>query len=108
MVTNHSLTRAKERLGLSRGYAVNFIERGINRGKDSSNFKADEKIWLESRSLHGCNALVYNGACLIVSPAGACITIYKLPAWFGRKRQFDHHKEKVKNAIKYQRMWYAA
>ena len=109
MMSHHSLDRAKERLGFNRKYAASIIERGIQRGQTSCSFKSgSEKDWLEKRSRYGFQALAYNGLCIIVSPEGTCVTVYKLPTWFGKKVRFDHRNKRIRNSARYQKMCYVA
>ncbi len=105
MTSLHSLSRAKERLGLNRKYAVRFIETAIKRGRTADDFStADERRWLERHSQYGCRAIAYNGSCLIVSDDETCVTIYELPRWFGQPKRYDQHKRRIRNYVKYWRM----
>lgn len=109
MTSRHSLERAKERLGFNRKYASSVIENGIQRGRAACRFKPGaEKEWLANRSQHGCQALAYNGLCIIVSLDGNCVTVYRLPQWFGKKARFDHRNRRIRNCAKYQKMCYIA
>lgn len=109
MTSHHCLDRAKERLGLNHKYAASIIERGIQRGQTSSSFRSgSEKDWLEKRSRCGFQALAYNGMCIIVSSDGNCVTVYKLPTWFGKKVRFDHRNKRIRNCARYQKMCYIA
>ena len=105
MVSYHSRQRAKERLGINDSAAVSMIEKGMQRGHGSEDFKKiKERLWLEKKSIAGYQALVYNGCCLIVSPDGVCITVYELPHWFGKKSKFDHNGKRIRNYARYFRM----
>ena len=105
MTSLHSLKRAKERLGFNRKKAASIIEKAIKRGRVACTFRPGaEREWLEKRSQNGCQALVYNGLCIIVSPTGNCVTVYELPQWFGKKAYFDHRKRRIRNCAKYQKM----
>lgn len=105
MTSHHSLKRAKERLGFNRKYAASVIENGIRRGQPACNFRPGaEKKWLERRSQQGCEALAYNGLCIIVSPDGNCVTVYELPRWFGKKVRFDRRNRRIRNRVRYQKM----
>ena len=105
MTSRHSLERAKERLGFNRKYAASIIENGIQRGQAACSFRVGaEREWLEKRSQNGCQALVYNGLCIIVSPNGNCVTVYELPPWFGKKVRFDHRNRRIRNCVRYQKM----
>ena len=99
-VTKHSLLRSKKRLGLNKRCAEKVISTALIRGKTAENFSSWEKTYLESEGLNGCQAIAYNGFCFIVSRGNTCITLYRLPSWFGQKKHFDG-KTKIRNAKKY-------
>lgn len=106
MVSVHSVERAKERLGYNQKYAVNFMERAFSRGLTAENCeRKNEKRWLAKQAGKGYYAIAYNGSCLIVSPDRACVTIYPLPVWFGKKKRYDRNKELIRNHNRYNRMW---
>ena len=102
MCTNHSIQRANERTQFSGKSAVRFIENGITRGKTADDFTNKESTYLANCAKGGCTAKAYNGFCLIISDNGECVTIYKLPEWFGKKRFYDG-KKPVRNAKRYAR-----
>lgn len=100
MCTKHSVERAKERTPYNGKTAVRFVENGIARGKTAKDFRQKEREYLENCAYNNCVAKAYNGFCLIISDTGNCVTIYRLPEWFGKKRYFDG-KQRVRNAKKY-------
>ena len=100
--TYHSLVRAKERLGLKAEAAEREIRRAYLNGLDSADFSPREKEYLCSKELFGATVKVYKGSCYLFSEDGTCITIYKVPAWFGRKQFFDG-KTKIRNPRDYYR-----
>ena len=100
MCTNHSIQRANERTHFSGKSAVRFIENGIARGKTAEDFTSKESIYLANCAKGGCVAKAYNGFCLIIGNNGDCVTIYKLPEWFGKKRYYDG-KKSVRNVKRY-------
>ena len=100
MCTNHSIERANERTRYNGKTAIRFIENGIARGKTADQFAQKESKYLTSLARDNCVAKAYNGYCLIVSEYGACVTIYRLPEWFGKKRYYDGKKQ-VRNVKSY-------
>lgn len=101
MCTKHSIIRAKERTPYNGKAAERFIENGIARGKTADDFKQKkERAYLQNCAHHNCIAKAYNGYCLIISNTGDCVTLYRLPEWFGKKRYYDG-KHPVRNAKKY-------
>ena len=98
--TYHSIDRAKERAGLNERKATKMIELALERGKSASDFSSMEKSYLDSEGYDGCTAIAYNNFCYIVNENGICVTLYPLPAWFGKKKRFDG-KEKIRNPKKY-------
>ena len=100
MCTIHSIERANERTRFNGKTAIRFIENGIERGKTADEFTQKESKYLASLARDNCVAKVYNGFCLIVSELGVCVTIYKLPEWFGKKRYYDG-KKRVRNVKNY-------
>lgn len=100
MYTYHSIQRANERTRYSGKAAVRFIKNGIQRGKTAADFFQSEREYLTNCTSGNCIAKVYNGFCLIVSEYGDCITIYRLPEWFGKKRHYDK-KTRVRNVKRF-------
>ncbi len=100
MCTKHSIKRADERTRFNGKAAVRFIENGIARGKTASDFTQKESNYLATCAHNNCTAKAYNGFCLIIGENGDCVTIFKLPEWFGKKRFYDS-KERIRNAKRY-------
>ena len=100
MCTYHSIKRANERTRYSGRSAVRFIENGISRGKTADDFTQDESRYLSSIAYDNCTAKANNGFCLIISEAGDCVTLYRLPEWFGKKR-FYSAKTRIRNVKRY-------
>lgn len=108
MTTLHSMERIHQRLGLSGSRAEAFLEAGIAKGRTAESFRRkDERRYLEGKSGDNIIAKVYQGYCLIIDTEWeACITVYKLPEWFGKK-QYYYEKEKLRNPAKYIRNYAA-
>ena len=100
--TYHSLMRAKKRLGLKAEAAKREMKRAFTDGLDASEFDSKEKEYLIGKEVSGAAVKVYRGSCYIFSEEGTCITVYKVPAWFG-KRQFFDGKKKIRNPKDYYR-----
>lgn len=96
----HSIEKAKERAGLCEKRAHKSIELALERGKSADSFSSREHKYLERLSRDGCTAIAFNGFCFIVGKNGRCVTLFPLPIWFGKKKNFDG-KEKVRNVKKY-------
>ena len=101
--TVHSIERGKERLGLNEKRAEKTIKLAIERGKAYNDFNSSrERKYLKEHTNSEGHALAYNGYCYIISNTGFCITVYELPVWFGKKKQYDG-KTEIKNAKTYYR-----
>ena len=100
MCTSHSIERANERTRYNGKAAIRFIENGIARGKTADEFTQKESKYLAGLARKNCIAKAYNGFCLIISECGTCVTIYRLPEWFGKKRYYDG-KKRVRNVKSY-------
>ncbi len=100
--TYHSLVRAKERLGLKADAAEREIRKAFMQDLDVSEFTAREKEYLNSKEIYGAAVKVYKNICYIFSEEGVCITVYKVPGWFGRRQFFDG-KKKIRNPKDYYR-----
>ena len=100
MTTFHALQRTKERTGFNHKASERLIANAITRGKGAQSFAAKEREYLERQeSKKGYWTIVYNSLCFIFSNDGVCITVYKLPPWFGKK-QYDG-KQVIRNNKKY-------
>ena len=100
--TYHSIERAKERYSACERTAAKNIHLALERGKYADSFRSREREYLRNVGKDGAVALAYNNYCYIVNANGFCITMYPLPAWFGRKRYFSG-KEEIRNVRAYSR-----
>ena len=99
--TLHSIDRAMERCNLkNQRSAEKNISRALQNGKRAEDFASWERNFLSREAYDNCFALAYNGFCYIVNEYGACVTVYALPAWFGKKKHFDG-KERIRDFRKY-------
>lgn len=98
--TVHCLDRAKERAGFNERKAEKMIELALKRGKRAQDFSSWEHDYLCAEACDECIAVAYNGYCYIINPEGFCITLYPLPAWFGKKKHFNG-KERIRDYKKY-------
>lgn len=96
MATLHSLDRAKERLGFNEKKAMKMINLALTRGKTAEDFTSWEREFLMGEARDEAIAIAYNNYCYIVNKDGFCITMYPLPAWFGKKKHF-YGKERIRN-----------
>lgn len=100
-ITEHSIERAMERIGLERDAAERFLLNGMVRGKSGEFYSGKEKRFLETHAKGEClSSIAYNGYCLVMSDDQVCLTVYALPEWFGKKEYYDH-KERIRNAKKF-------
>lgn len=100
--TVHSIERAKERAGLSEKRASKMIKLAIERGKRAEDFTSWERDYLKGECKGDKTAIAYNNFCYIVDEEGFCVTLYPLPAWFGKKKHFNG-KERIRNMKVYSR-----
>ena len=98
--TIHSIDRAKERAGINERKAEKMISLALERGKKSEDFTSWEKDYLQNEAYDGCIAIAFNGYCYIVNNDGFCVTLYKLPSWFGKKKHYNG-KERIRDYKKY-------
>lgn len=86
--TYHYFVRAKERGGLKQRRAQRMIDLARERGKRSNECRwSVDKQYLACRNDSDKEAIAYNGYCFIISKdTGSCITLYPLPADFGKKK----------------------
>lgn len=86
----HSINRAKERTRMNRKKALKMMEMAKKRGitSEECTWSLDKKF-LECRSDADTVAVAYNGYCFIMERGTMnCITMYKLPKHFGKKKTF--------------------
>ena len=101
--TVHSINKVKERCGIKNKHsAVKNIELALQRGKRYYDFSSWESSYLKNSVHNDCFAVAYNNYCYIFSEEKVCITLFELPAWFGKKKRFDG-KEKIKHCKRYLR-----
>lgn len=105
MATVHSLVRAKDRLNLNEQKAERLINQAIKKGKRANEFSSWERRFLEQECGDGSEAIAYNNYCYIINENGFCITMYPLPAWFGKKKRFDG-KDYIRNIKNYVRNYF--
>lgn len=99
--TIHSIDRAMERCNYRNWHdAEKNIARALQNGKRAEDFTSRERKFLSNEAHNNCIALAYNGFCYIVNEHGACVTLYSLPTWFGKKEYYDG-KSKIRNIRKY-------
>ena len=99
--TLHSIDRAKERCHFkNQRTAEKNIARAIERGKRAEDYASWERSYLSKEAYDNCTAIAYNSFCYIINEEGDCVTVYQLPAWFGKKKRFDG-KEKIRDYKKY-------
>lgn len=83
-MTYHSICRTIERVGLSNSKAMKLIFEARENGLTSSEFPYREKEYLEKKSIDGKVALYYKGFCFIFEEKYTCITMFRVPSWFGK------------------------
>ena len=100
--TIHSIDRAKERAGINERKAHKMIGLALTRGKTAEDFTSWERDYLRGECKENTIAIAYNNFCYIVNETGFCVTLYPLPAWFGKKKHFNG-KERIRNMKIYSR-----
>ncbi len=105
IVTVHGTRRAKERQNLKNQRSVEKnVQLAIQRGKRAEDCTSWEHAFLSVEAKNNCTAVAYNNFCYIISPDCVCITMYPLPAWFGKKKAFNG-KERIRNYRRYSRLY---
>lgn len=102
-ITAHSLDRAKERLHKNRKEAYSYINKALTRGRSAEEFTSLERTYLENvqNRYRGRKTIVYDRNCFILTAdAQICLTVFPLPLWFGRKKQFEG-KTRIRNPKRY-------
>jgi hypothetical protein len=101
LATYHSIIRTKDRMNVKN---IRSAEKNISlarsRGKTARDYTSWEREYLSKEAHDDCTAIAYNNFCYIVNASGACVTLYPLPAWFGKKKHFDG-KERIRNYKQY-------
>lgn len=99
--TLHSLERMKDRCNVKNAKAAERIVRlALERGKSADDFTSWERSYLDAEGRNHCRAIAYKDHCYIVNEENICVTVYRLPAWFGKKKHFNG-KERIRNLKKY-------
>lgn len=101
VVTVHGVSRAKDRCNVKNvRSAEKNVTLAIQRGKRAEDLTSWEREYLRKEAHDDCTAIAYNNFCYIVNASGACVTLYPLPAWFGKKKHFNG-KERIRNYKQY-------
>ena len=101
IVTFHGAQRAKERQNLKNPRSIEKnMQLALQRGKRAEDFSSWERNFLSTEAKNNCTAVAYNNFCYIFSADDACVTLYPLPVWFGKKKRF-HGKERIRNYKQY-------
>ena len=99
--TLHGIERVKKRCNLKNQKTISKnIRLALERGKRAEDCSSWEKSFLSREAYDDCTAIAYNDHCYIFNREGRCVTMYKLPTWFGKKKHFDG-KERIRNYKKY-------
>jgi len=101
IVTVHGVSRAKDRCNVKNvRSAEKNVTLALQRGKRAEDLTSWEREYLSKEAHDDCTAIAYNNFCYIVNASGACVTLYPLPAWFGKKKHFNG-KERIRNYKQY-------
>lgn len=100
--TKHSIERMKSRLNINERKAEKRLFDAITRGECADAFSSRERAFLANEGRNGCVAVAYDGYCYILNADNICVTLYPLPAWFGKKKRFDG-KTKIRKVKRYYR-----
>ena len=102
--TLHGMERMKERHGVKNEKSVNkLVALASERGKRAEDCTSWERTYLYAHSCDSCVAIAYGEYCYIIGDNNICITIFRLPIWFGKKKQYVG-KERIKNMKVYSRL----
>lgn len=103
IITFHGSVRAKERCNFKNQRTTEKqVKLALQRGKRSNQFTSWERDYLDNESRDDCTAIAYNNFCYIVNAAGVCVTMYRLPTWWGKKKHYDG-KTRIRNPKGYYR-----
>lgn len=103
IITIHGTHRVKARRNLKNQRSVEkSVQLAYNRGKRAEDCSSWERNFLSMKPQNDCTAVAYNNYCYIFNSSGVCVTLYPLPAWFGKKKRFDG-KERIRNYKQYSR-----
>jgi len=104
MTAYHALQRTSKRTGFNTRASGRFIANAIERGKNAEAFASKEREYLRKREAEqGCETVVYNDYCFIIGDGGYCVTMFRVPKWFGKK-QYDGKRE-IRDVKKYARLY---
>lgn len=102
--TVHSMERIKERAGMKNSEEMaRYITSAVTKGKPAEEYTSAERKYLEKVSQKESNrkAVTYDGKCFIfTADKTICITMFPLPAWFGKKKHYDG-KTKIRHPYRY-------
>jgi len=103
-ITRHCLIRAKERLNKNHKDVNRLVKLASVRGKDACDFTSSfEKNFMRKGYKKSSAMKVYNNVCYIFNENHKCVTLYRVPSWFLKKKHFNG-KERIRNIKKYLRM----
>ncbi len=100
-IATHYFDRAKERIGINRKRAERITDLAKKRGitYEQCN-RAAERRYLQRRSKGHTMAIAYNSCCFIMDKkTSECVTIYKLPRWFGKRKTVERGIDDDWNAL---------
>lgn len=97
VVTSHGLERGRERRDFNKQKMKREFLFALRNGKSAEDFCGKRRNYMLAKQDRGCYALAYNGFCFIVSSEGECITMYKLPEWFLKKKTIFYGSEEDYN-----------
>ena len=101
IVTIHGVSRVKELCNVKNvRSAEKNVTLAVQRGKRAKDCTSWEREYLSKEAYDNCIAIAYNNFCYIINTDGICVTLYPLPAWFGKKKHFDG-KERIRNYKQY-------
>ena len=101
LATFHSIERAKKRMGINEKKANRVITNAIEKGKRVEDLASWEKNYMQNEAKgDDVTAIAFNGYCYIVNDDGFCVTMYKLPKWFDKKKHYNG-KERIRNFKSY-------
>lgn len=103
-VTEHCVERAMERYNLRNEKSIQKnVDRAYLLGKRAEDFSSWERNYLSGKTRDCMTGVAYNGFCYIFNEYGICVTMYELPAWFGKRKRFNG-KERIRDIKKYNRL----
>lgn len=95
VATFHSIERAKKRMGINEKKANRVITNAVEKGKRVEDLSSWERNYIGHEAKGDVNAIAFNGYCYIVNEDGFCVTMYKLPKWFDKKKHYNG-KERIR------------